>query len=169
MTSKIGAASAMNPSTDTTINSYIPQDDQDVSSSSQETVHGFWWLIAVAGLGLMALSAVVIYETLELFATGAAAWLDCSRSENGALLDCGTPLAAAYEYRFGVDALRALGAALLGAFIGPIPMIFVLNRYRSTWAGILLFLLVMLPYGLLAFLVLVLGTLVIAFYGIEIA
>jgi len=125
------------------------------------------WLLAFGGLVLTGLAGFVIYETLAIFAAGSAQYLECVRGSGVPLEGCGDQLDLAYAYRYGTNALQALGAALLAAFAGPLPMIVMLSRYRNNLIGAVLFFLIMFPYGLLAFLVLLLGTLVIIFYGVE--
>lgn len=125
------------------------------------------WVFAAGGLALVGLGIFVIYETLGLFAAGSADWLACVRTEGVALSGCGDQLNVAFAYRYGLDGLRALGAGLLLVAAGPVPMIILLRRYDNNVAGVLMFLLVMFPYGLLSFLLLVIATFVLIFYSVE--
>ncbi|MEO0560714.1 MAG: hypothetical protein AAF125_01270 [Chloroflexota bacterium] len=150
----------------------IAFDDVELTSSDDTTLDGEpspLWLLAFAGIALTGLAAFVIYETLSLFSTGIAAWADCARGSGVPLEACGGELDFVFQYRYGLDALSALLAAIFAAFVGPIPMIVMLNRFKNNYVGGLLFLLVMLPYGLLAFFVITIAALVLIFYGVELA
>jgi len=123
------------------------------------------WMLAAIGVALTVFCAFVFYQTLQIFAQGTTAWFDCINGQQGALLSCGEGVDLAYDYRAGFSALNAMSLALVGLFIGPIPLIFILNRYRNSFVSIMLFFIVVIPYGLLAFLVVIIGLIVVIFYG----
>ena len=126
-----------------------------------------WWAVAFGGLLLFFLGWFVVYETLTLFAAGSADWMACIRTDDLALSGCADQMNMVFDYRYGLDALQGLGVGLFVIFIGPIPMIAMLRRYKNNIIGFLLFFLIMFPYGLLAFLILLIGMFILMFYGIE--
>ena len=123
------------------------------------------WMLSALGVLLAVGAGFVFYETGRIFGEGTSAWVQCMSGTGGALLSCGEDVTVAYDYRYGLSALQGLGLALVGLFLGPIPLIVTLSRYRSNWAGLVLFLVVMIPYGTLAFLVLMIAAVVAIFYG----
>ncbi|MEM6280821.1 MAG: hypothetical protein AAF787_01395, partial [Chloroflexota bacterium] len=118
-----------------------------------------WWVVAFCGLLLTVAGGVVLAQTLQLLAEGTAAWSDCIRSTDNTLFSaCGDELNVAFVYRvggFGMNGLLAMGLAIAACFIGPVPMIAAFSRYRSTWLGGVMFFVVLIPYGTLAFFVLI--------------
>ncbi len=142
-----------------------PQSNGDVQTHSQEPSP--LWTVAFGGAVLALGGWFVIYETLGIFAVGSADWIDCLRGAESTLQACGEQLNLAYAYRYGIDALQALGIGLVLALAGPIPLIVMLRRFRNNTATLLMFFLVLFPYGLIAFVLLILAALIIIFYGIE--
>jgi hypothetical protein len=143
-----------------------PLDDAPPQTPSSQEPSPLW-IFAFGGLLLVLIGGFVTYETLGLFASGSAEWLDCIRTDGVALSGCSDQLDFAFEYRYGLDGLSALASALILIAAGPVPMIVMLRRYDNNVAGMLMFLLVMFPYGLLFFLLMVLATFVMIFYGVE--
>lgn len=123
-----------------------------------------WWVAAIIGLMIAGGAGFVLYETLQLFAAGTTAWANCLLSENGALLTCGDEIAQGGMYRAGVNIYAAMGAAIAVLFISPIPLIIALNRYRNNVAAAVLLFVLMIPYGTLAFLVIIIGIIAAIFY-----
>lgn len=132
-----------------------------------EEDESIWWVAALIGLGLAGVGGFVFYETMQLLAANITAWANCLLSEGGALFTCNDALAQDEAYRFGVNVYIALVGALVALFVGPVPLIVALNRYRNNIAAAALFFALMIPYGTLAFLVIVIGALAAIFYLIQ--
>lgn len=126
------------------------------------------WALVAAGIVLTGVASVVIYETFMVMLSGSGAWLSCLQGEGIVMATCGEPLNTAYVYRFGMDASWAMVLAIFAAFVGPIPLIAMIQRYRNNLASGVLFFAVMIPYGILGFIVVVLSLLVAVMYGMEI-
>ena len=140
-------------------------DERQTQHPASDPDAAVFWMVAALGLLLAGGAGFVFYETVQIFAEGTSAWLQCVSGERGALLGCGEEVTVAYDYRYGLSALQGLALALAGLFVGPVPLIAALNRYRNHWVGAVLFFVVMIPYGTLAFLVIMIAALVTIFYG----
>ncbi len=126
-----------------------------------------WWVATIIGAGVTAAGVFVLYETLQIFSVALAAWGQCLQSAGGALIACGDEVTFNRPYRYGVSTLPALAAALFALFVGPIPIIATLNRYQNNVMASILFFVIMIPYGTLAFLVLVISLLITIFYAVQ--
>lgn len=140
---------------------------QHVDAPAESPFSLAWTVQAIAGLALTLLGMVVVYETFAIFMIGSTGWMNCINSDGTLMMACGNNLTTAYDYRLGMNALTALLLGLVAVFMGPIPIITMLNRFRSNAVAGVLFLVVMFPYGLLAFIVVVLGMMSAVFYGVE--
>lgn len=126
------------------------------------------WALALGGVGLFALGGWMTFEALNLFAGTLNGWLACIGTDGGAMVACSEMLEAPAAWRLGWNAGAVLGVGLALLFVSPVPLIVMLNRYRQNWIAALLFVVVVFPYGLLAFLLLVIATLAVLFYGSEV-
>ncbi|MEO1440589.1 MAG: hypothetical protein AAFV33_09290, partial [Chloroflexota bacterium] len=88
---------------------------------------------------------------------------------------CSDELNVAFEYRplestaYTINGLLAMGLAIAACFIGPIPIIAAFSRYRNTWLGGVMFFVVLIPYGTLAFFVLIISIVIVIFYTVQIS
>jgi hypothetical protein len=55
----------------------------------------------------------------------------------------------------------------LFSFFGPIPLVVMLNRFKNQVVTGILFFLIVIPYSVLAFTVLMLAVLIVAFYLLQ--
>jgi hypothetical protein len=140
-----------------------------VEAAIDETDDSLWWIAAFCGLMLTIAGGFVLAETLQILAQGTAAWSDCIRTSGDTLFsNCSGQVDVAFEYRYGLNGLLAMGLAIAACFIGPVPIIAAFSRYRNNWLGAIMFFVVLIPYGTLAFVVLIVGVVVMIFYSVQI-
>jgi hypothetical protein len=147
-------------------------DDQPLTPDTTENTphadNSLWWVISIIGAAVALVGTFVFFETLQIFVDGTSAWFSCVQGgDSNAFVTCGSQINLAYEYRFGLDALPALGLSIVTLFLGPIPLIIALNRYKNELVAGILFFVVVIPYGTLAFLVMMIGVMVALFYTMQ--
>ena len=109
----------------------------------------------------------MLYETFGILSGEATVWFECLNNGDFGLASCGDPLAEANTYRLGIPASTALIIGLLFSFFGPIPLVVMLNRFKNQVVTGILFFLIVIPYSVLAFTVLMLAVLIVAFYLLQ--
>lgn len=128
-----------------------------------------WWVASVLGLWLTGFGVFVLYETLGRYSQTLAAWGTCLQAEGGAVFNCNSELTLSLPYRYGIGLLPAMALAFVVVLAGPIPLIATLNRYRHNVIAGILFFIVMIPYGTVAFLLVVMGLLAVAFSLLQVS
>lgn len=139
---------------------------QPIDAPAENPFSLAWTLQAILGMGLLIAGAIVIHETFSILMIGSTEWMQCLNSDGTFAFACASDLNATYTYRFGIDATTALLLGIFAAFMGPIPILTMLNRYRNNNLAGVLFFVMMLPYGMLGFLLLILALMSIVFYGV---
>lgn len=122
-----------------------------------------WWFWVPLGLFVTGLGSYVFYDSFTMFAETTSMWYACVEGRDLLFGGCGALLTEGAPYRFGINAVWAMLLALVALFLGPMPLVSILSRFRNNWVSGTLFILVVVPYSMIAFLVMMLSVLALVF------
>ena len=106
----------------------------------------------------------VLFDMFDVVSESTQAWFACASGQGADVLFQGCELDLEQTYRGGLPLAWTMGLAALAVMFGPVPLVRILNRFRSNFATALLFVLVALPYSVVAFVLLLVAVLVMTFY-----
>lgn len=140
---------------------------EDQTIDADPTSISPWVLYAVVGTLVTVGAAFILFQSLAILSDSASQWFDCVSGESIAFASCSDVLTLSNDTLYGLNLGVVLSGALMGVLIGPVPVIIVLRQLEGNVVSAVLLLAVMIPYGLMAFFVLVGAAIVAIFFSLE--